>query len=129
MGLFSWIKKGGKQPHCFVFVCRGPDPTGMSDVIQHFGMTGQGMYEAMVQLGYKGKKENMHMYGPDWNKTRYSSWKPMPDEITDLMAKVKKTMQEDGFPYAGEDVKTLRFNPATSFGQMGLFMTYLFTER
>lgn len=129
MALFSKLKGIGKKQHCFVFVCRGPDPSGMMDVIQHFGMTGQGMYEAMVQLGYKGKAENVHMYGPDWNRTRYSSWKPLPDEVDDLMAKVKKEMQAAGFPYNGEDVKTMRFNPATSFGQVGLFMTYVFLER
>ena len=129
MGLFSWIKKGGKKQHCFVFICRGPDPTGFTNIVQNMGMTGRGLYEAMVHFGYQGKEENMHMYGPDWNKTRYSSWKPDPDEVKDLMAKVKKALQQEGFTYNGEDVKTARYDPSTSYAQMGLFMTYLFIEK
>ena len=129
MGLFSKLKLGKKKQHCFVFICRGPDPTGMTDLFQSFGMTSRGLYDTMVKFGYKGKEENMHMFGPDWNKTRYSSWKPTPDEVKDLMAKVKQVLQEEGFPYNGEDVKTIRYDPSTSYGQMGLFMTYLFIEK
>jgi len=128
MALFSWLKKK-KEPHSFVFICRGPDPSGLTDVIHGFGILGSGMYEAMVQLGFSGKEENVHVYGPEWNKTRYSSWRPTPGENKDLMAKVKKALAEAGFTYNGEDVKTIKFNPETSYAQMGFFMAYLFIEK
>ena len=129
MGLFSKLKLGKKKQHCFVFICRGPDPSGMTKAMRSMHMTDRGLYEAMVQYGFQGKAEDLHMYGPDWNRTQYSSWKPTPTEGDDLLAKIKKALQKEGFTYNGENVKTARYDPSTTYGQMGLFMTYLFIEK
>lgn len=129
MGLFSFLKKKNKkEQHAFVFICRGPDPTGLSNILEGIGGAGD-FYSAMVHYGYEGKESNVHVLSPNWNDTRYSSWKPTPDEVEDLLPKVKKELQKRGFTYAGENVSTARFNQETTFGQMGFFMTYLFIEK
>ncbi len=69
------------------------------------------------------------MFGPDWNKTVYSSWKPSSGEVKDLMTKIKNKLSENGFSYNCEDVKTACYDPSTSYAQMGFFMAYLFIEK
>lgn len=131
MGLFSIFSKKPKKsaPHAFVFICRGPDPSGLSSIISHMAMTDRGLYEAMKHFGYTGSQENLVMFGPDWNSTTYSSWRVQGEgEADDLSEKIEKAVREAGYSYEGENIKTARYDPSTSYAQMGLFMAYYFTE-
>lgn len=137
MGLFSKKNKntsffGGsvrKKQFAFVSICRGPDPSGLTTVVSQMALSTDGMYDAMVKLGYQGPSDHVIVLGPDWNNTVYSSWKPTKDEIDDLLPKFKKELSEHGFTYRGENIQTMRFSPQTHFGQMGMFMTYVFIEK
>lgn len=118
-----------RKPYAVVFICRGPDPSGLTNILSHMAMSDRGLYEAMAQLGFKGPRSNLIALGPDWNKTVYSSWKPTPDEVDDLISKIKKELSSRGFTYRGEDIRTARYDPSTSYGKMGLFMAYIFIKK
>ena len=126
----SGNKKTGKRgPWAFVFICKGPDPSGMRSMFHGFGMTDRGVYDAMKSFGFTGSPDNVVMFGPDWNSTTYSSWKPQGEgEADDLVRKIKEALKKKGFAYNGEAIKTARYDPSTTYGQMGIFMTYIFID-
>lgn len=116
--------------HAFVFICRGPDPSGMTKILRSIGMTGRGLPEAMRKVGFSGPDRNVHMYTPDWNSKVYSSWQlKQSGEMNDLMTKIRATLKNEGFKYKGEAVKTLQYAEETSYAQMGLFIAYLFIRK
>lgn len=127
MGLFSRFKK--KEQYAFVFVCRGPDPTGMTNMIRSFHIPVDGLYDSMRHFGFTGPMTNLFFYGPEWNGTRYSSWKVTADEGDDLLEKIKKKLREKGFTYNGEDLKTGCYDESSTYAKMGLFIAYMFIEK
>lgn len=134
MGLFSRkpkeSKKSRKEMYAVVFICRGPDPTGLTNLIQNFGMTDRGLYEMVQHFGYTGTREHVMMFGPDWNKTVYSSHLVREEgEADDLVGKIKEKLSENGFTYNCEDIRTAQYDPSTNYGKMGLFAAYLFIEK
>ena len=135
MGLFGLFGKNkgssgkgkSKGEYAFVFICRGPDPSGLTNILQGIGMTGDGLYEAMQHFGYTGSRDHVIMYGPNWNDTVYSSWLVKgPGEADDLIGKMKAKIRADGYSYNGENIKTARYAEETSYAQMGFFMAYVF---
>ena len=121
---------GDPSAHAFVFICRGPDASGFTNILESFHMTSNGIPEAMRSVGFTGPDRNIHMYGPDWNRTIYSSSKvSMPGEADDLIGKIKDCLQKEGFSYNGESIRTAVYSPETSYAQMGLFMTYMLITR
>ena len=114
--------------YAFVFICKGPDPGGMRPA--NMVMTDRGVYEGLVQsFGFGGSAENVFFYGPDWNSTVYSSSVITGSEGDDLMGKVKAAMSAKGFTYNGEPVRSVPYDPSTTYGQMGFIMVFLFAEK
>lgn len=133
MGFFSRKKEQQnkpKEPYGVVFICRGPDPTGLTNLIENFSMTDRGLYEMLMSLGYTGPREHVIMYGPDWNKTVYSSYRLQEEgEVDDLLAKIKSKLNDRGFIYSGEEIRTVCYDPSTNYGKMGFFAAYLFIDK
>ena len=132
MGLFSRKRKKepAKEPYAVVFICRGPDPSGITNIISGFSMTSRGLYEIMVKFGFTGERDHLIMFSPDWNHTVYSSSKLREEgEVEDLRDKIINKLKQEGFTYNGEDIRTCQYDPSTGYGQMGLFMAYVFIEK
>ena len=98
--------------------------------VDNLYMTDRGVYEGLVQnFGYSGRREDVFFYGPQWNKTVYSSWQIRGDEGDDLMGKIKAELSKQGFTYNGESVRTVAYDPSTTYGKMGFITAFVFMNK